>query len=81
MLRVRIYSREQCHLCEDAKKVLHAFTKEFPLAIEEIDIDQDPELQSLYTEEVPVVFLEDVKLFKYRVEPAAFRKAIKARLS
>lgn len=80
MLRVRVYSRKECHLCDDAKQVLKKFAAEYPLAIEEIDIDHDPEAQEKYREEIPVIFLEDTKLFKYRVEEEAFRKAIEARL-
>ncbi len=71
--RVTLYTRKGCHLCDDAKQVL----RDAGLAIEEVDIDQDPELQSRYNEEVPVVFLNGKKAFKYRVDPAELRRRLR----
>jgi len=69
---VTLYTRKGCHLCDDAKQVL----RDAGLAIEEVDIDQDPELQTRYNEEVPVVFLNGKKAFKYRVDPQELRRRL-----
>ncbi len=42
----------------------------------EIDIDTDPELQHLYTEEVPVVFIDGRKAFKYTLDEKEFLKKL-----
>ena len=34
-----------------------------------VDISGDPELESAYREQIPVVFVAGRKAFKYRVEP------------
>jgi hypothetical protein len=45
----------------------------------EIDIDGDPELQRLYNEEVPVVFIDGRKAFKYTLDETEFLKKLAAR--
>lgn len=45
----------------------------------EIDIDTDPELQRLYNEEVPVVFIDGRKAFKYTLDEKEFLKKLRAR--
>lgn len=74
MISVRIYSRRECHLCDVAKDTIERLASEFrlPLAIEVIDIDTDPVLHDLYTNEVPVIFVDGRKAFKYRVDERAF---------
>ena len=50
MRKIVLYTRRECHLCDEAKA---AMMRHFPdLAIEEIDVDTDPELIRLYGEEV-----------------------------
>lgn len=45
----------------------------------EVNIDADPELQQKYTDEVPVVFIDGRKAFKYRMDPHQFLKALQGR--
>ncbi|MEK6711537.1 MAG: glutaredoxin family protein [Nitrospinota bacterium] len=69
-----LYTRPQCHLCEEAKAQLRA---QFPgLALQEIDVDSDPALAARYGEEVPVAFLGGVKAFKHRLDPARLRRLL-----
>ncbi|MBI3126338.1 MAG: glutaredoxin family protein [Candidatus Tectomicrobia bacterium] len=69
-----LYTRRQCHLCEEAKEALRA---EFPnLPIEEIDVDTDPALAARHGEEVPVAFLGEAKAFKYRLDAARLRRLL-----
>ena len=72
MSRAVLYTRKGCHLCDDAKQVLLAAG----LTIDEVDIDLDPELQRQYNEEVPVVFLDGKKAFKYRVDPKDLQRRL-----
>lgn len=80
-MKVRIYSKKDCHLCDVAKDKLQEFAGRFPLDIEEIDIEQDPQAHELYKYEIPVVFLEDRKLFKYRIDDAKFEQALRSRMN
>jgi glutaredoxin len=67
MITVTLYTRAGCHLCDDAKEVLDAVRAEEPFALEVVDIDGDPALRALYTDEVPVVAVAGRKAFKYRL--------------
>jgi len=79
-LRVRIYSKKECHLCNEAKHILGRFASKYPLEIEEIDIEKDPAVFEQFHEEIPVIFLEETKLFKYKIDEKKFCKAIEMRL-
>ena len=65
-----IYSRKQCHLCDEAKAVVAPVALRRGLAIEVVDVDTDPSLVEKYGLEVPVVFVHGRKAFKYRVDVA-----------
>src|SRR5512135_1049727 len=55
MLTVTLYTRRDCHLCEQAKADLNSLQTQYPHRVVEIDIDQDPTLQKAYLLEIPVV--------------------------
>jgi hypothetical protein len=78
-LRILLYSKPECHLCEEAKAVIKKVAAEFQVSIDEIDIRQDPGTFEKYRYDIPVIFLDDVKLFKHRVDEAKLRRALRAR--
>ena len=55
MLTVTLFSRADCHLCEQAKTDLQSLQSEIPHALYEIDIDSDPAIQKKYFDQIPVV--------------------------
>lgn len=55
MITVTLYTRKDCHLCEQAKADLASLQSKYPHRLVEIDIDSDPALQKKYLIEVPVV--------------------------
>jgi glutaredoxin len=67
-LPIVIYSRKECHLCDEAKAAVAPIAKSRGLAVEVIDIDRDPSLVAQFGLEVPVVFVNGRKAFKYRVD-------------
>ena len=76
-IRIEIYSRPGCHLCDEAKEVIERVGLRFPFALSVINIDTDPELQKLYGEQIPVVFINGNKAFKYHVDEAELEKKAK----
>ncbi len=79
-VKLQIYSKKECHLCDKAKEVLQRLAKEYSLAVQEIDIEQDSETFDRFRYEIPVIFLEGTRLFKYRIDEKKLRKAIESRL-
>jgi uncharacterized membrane protein len=55
MLTVTLFTRKDCHLCEQTKADLESLQSEYPHRLVEIDIDTDPVLQKKYLAEIPVV--------------------------
>jgi glutaredoxin len=76
---VTLYTRTGCCLCDEAKLVLLQARRRAGFDYEEIDIDRDPALQRLYNDEVPVIAINSVKAFKYKVDLAEFLKKLAAR--
>ena len=76
---VTLYTRAGCCLCDDAKRVLAEAQRRADFDYEEVDIDCDPVLVRLYNDEVPVIAINRVKAFKYRVDMKEFLKKLAAR--
>ncbi len=57
MIEVTLYSRVDCHLCEQALADLEALQAEVPHRLEVVDVDRSPELRKKYGSEVPVVVI------------------------
>ncbi|MFT3895562.1 MAG: glutaredoxin family protein [Anaerolineales bacterium] len=62
MITVTLYSRKDCHLCEQAKADLKELEKTLPHRLVEVDIDSDPALQKVYFDKIPVVEVGPYKL-------------------
>jgi glutaredoxin len=77
--KVTLYTRAGCCLCDDAKRALLEARLRADFDYEEFDIDADPELRRLYNDEVPVIAINRVKAFKYRVDMKEFLKKLAAR--
>lgn len=67
-IKVEIYSKKDCHLCDKAKKVLLQVQKDIPFTFDEIDITQDDKLFNEFKDQIPVIFINSRKAFKYHVD-------------
>ena len=81
MIRITIYSRPGCHLCEAMKAVVERAVRGGSVAatIDEVDISQDTDLQARYGVEIPVLVVDGMKTAKYRVTEADVRRMLIAR--
>jgi glutaredoxin len=62
-----LYSRRDCCLCDDMKAIIGKVAAQIPCDLEEIDVDRSSELQQQLGEQVPVLFIDGRKVFKFRV--------------
>ena len=76
MLRVEIYSKRDCCLCDQAKAVLDRVRAEVPFELVEVDIEGNPELMERFRTEIPVVFVGGRKAFKYRIDETELRRRL-----
>ncbi len=66
-MRVEIYSKPDCSLCEEAKRVLKQVQSRIPFQLIEINIEGDSTLFEAFRYEIPVIFIDGRKAFKHRV--------------
>jgi glutaredoxin len=65
--RLLLYSRSGCCLCDEMKTIVRQVGRKTSLIVEEIDVDSSDDLREKYGEEVPVLFINGRKAFKYRL--------------
>jgi glutaredoxin len=74
MSKIVLYSRNGCHLCDDAAALL----ARHGLRFETVDIDADPLLRARYNECVPVIVIDGRERFRGRVDPLLLKRLIDA---
>lgn len=78
MIRVDVYSKRDCCLCDEAKAVLLRVRQDVPFELAEVDIESSPELTAAYGERIPLVFIDGRLAFKFRVDEATLRRRLAA---
>jgi glutaredoxin len=73
---VIVYSRKGCHLCEVVKESLDKLSRRGGFTWSEIDVDTSPELRRQFNDEVPVVFIDGRKAFKYHMDEREFMRKL-----
>jgi glutaredoxin len=69
---VVLYTREGCHLCEEALAILASHGLNPTIR----DIDTDPELHRRFTDCVPVVEIDGRERFRGRISPVLLRRQL-----
>ena len=70
--RTVLYTRQGCHLCDDARDVL----RRHGLEPELIDIDASPELRERFNTCVPVVMIDGKERFRGRINEVLLRRVL-----
>src|SRR5262249_11089118 len=66
-LRFVLYTRQGCHLCEVAERVLQRAQRRQGFVLETVDIDGDLQLVALHGEQVPVVAVNGKVRFRGQI--------------
>jgi glutaredoxin len=75
-ITIEILTKEDCCLCDDAKAIVEQVIGDFQVELEMIDIEADPDLFEQYKEKIPVVNINGVESFVYKVHPITLRKKL-----
>ncbi len=75
-IAITLYGKADCCLCDEAKAVLRRVAAAYPAAIREVDIGAEPELQTRFGADIPVVFVDGRKAFKFRVPERDLRRRL-----
>jgi len=71
-----VYSRQECHLCEDLLAQLIQLQQANDFNITEVDVDSSPQLIEQYGSQVPVVTCDDQQLCHYFLDQAAVMQVL-----
>ena len=79
-MRLTIYSKPICHLCDEMKAVIHRVVAErgalADITIDEVDISADPSLLDRYGLDIPVLMVDGKKVAKYRITEVELRRIL-----
>jgi hypothetical protein len=74
-----MFTRQGCHLCEEAWQVLQDAQRRFRFTLRQVDVDADPALVELYGLHVPVVTVDGRVYFRGRLNAVLLRRLLRAR--
>jgi len=89
MLVVEVYSRKDCKpcglfskesccvLCAEVKEVIGRVNNDIPFQLKEVDIALDTALGRRYNQDIPTVFINGKKAFKFKIDETEFRKKVR----
>jgi glutaredoxin len=73
-----VYTRDGCCCCHTALEVLARYQPRYGFAIEEIDVDSDPQLAAEHGTSIPVVVMDGKVRFRGVVNPALLERLLRA---
>jgi len=76
MIEVVLYTKPGCCLCDTVKAQLAKLRVEEPFELRIVNILEDSVAHAKFQEEIPVVFINGRKAFKYRLDERAFLRRI-----
>ena len=71
-----LFSRSQCPLCEAMEDELRPFIEKYDITVKRQYIDNEPALQALYGDKVPVLTLDEKILCHYFLDADVLRQIL-----
>jgi glutaredoxin len=75
-VRLVVYGRPGCCLCEKAEDIARRLEREYAFATEVVDITGDPLLYARYREVIPVVVLDGIEIARGLIGFTGMRAAL-----
>ncbi|MCG6935051.1 MAG: glutaredoxin family protein [Proteobacteria bacterium] len=76
MVRLTVYVRSGCHLCDDMLLALAEWRQKRDVELEVIDIFDQPALESAYGTKIPVLAMDGQEICHYYLDPVALGQYI-----
>jgi glutaredoxin len=76
MIELTLYTRRECDLCREMEELLESELPRFVTELHRIEIDGDAALEASHGQEVPVLFVNGRKAFKFRCTARDLRKRL-----
>lgn len=75
-MKLELYTKPGCHLCEAARATMDEVTAEFGLAWVDVDISVDVDLMDRFAEEIPVLMVDGVQRDFWHIDPERLRRIL-----
>ncbi len=75
---VTLYTKPDCHLCEEARETIEEVRAELPFDLVVLDITRDEQLHRAYFERIPVVSVDGEELFEYFLDAERLRERLES---
>jgi Glutaredoxin-like domain (DUF836) len=72
-LRLTLYGRSYCHLCDEMLAALASLRSEFGFAVDVVDVGADAALEQRFGNRVPVLMHAGTELCHYHLEAGKIR--------
>jgi glutaredoxin len=69
-----------CVMCIEAIEVINKVKEDIPFNFREVDIRNDEDLLRRYKDDIPTIFINGKKAFKFKVDESEFRKKVRKEL-
>jgi len=76
-IRIEIYSRPGCHLCDRARAVIEEFRGTYAMTLRTINVETRAEFEKQYGMDIPVVFVNGEEAFRHRVDRTELERKLK----
>jgi glutaredoxin len=76
-MTLTLYTKPDCHLCDEALKTLREVRAELPFELSVRDITAEDALHRAYFERIPVVTVDGEELFEYFVDAETLRERLR----
>ncbi|MDO8726356.1 MAG: glutaredoxin family protein [Candidatus Methanoperedens sp.] len=77
MVKLTLYSKKVCHLCDTVKKELNGLRKELSFSITEVDIEKDLNANEKYRNLIPVIEMDGKVIFTGRIDREKLKHALR----
>jgi len=80
MKTITFYTRDNCHLCDEALEVVERIRSKvlFEIIIVDLDRDASPDKKTAYDWDIPVIEVDGRKMMKHRVDEARLLRLLEA---
>jgi len=75
-----LFTRQGCHLCEEAERLLQKEQDRYRFKLEVVDVDSKKELAAQFGEQVPVVTVNDQIRFHGQINPVLLTRLLRAEI-
>lgn len=78
-MEIVVYSKPDCCLCDQVKATLERLARRHSFTWREVNILEDPAAFGRFKDEIPVVFMDGKKAFKYHLDERDFLRRLHGR--